>query len=152
MFLFAYVSKFATFSYHSKMPNDFYGCIPEFVVFVVWKGLRRRHNHTLACVDSERIDIFHVAYCYAIVVCIADNFVLDLNKECFLCIAEIQITYLFPSFEWFILKLITIINRRYILKGKTGEYSRVQVLNARALSRVYDRRQNYIRKAQLWWY
>ena len=81
------------------MADDAYCKFAQFVIFAVREGLRRSNYDGLSGVDSERVEILHVADRDAVVIAVADNFILHflpslealLDKnlrgegECFLC-------------------------------------------------------------------
>ena len=48
------------------------------MIVIVRQRLRRRHHDTLARVNAQRVEILHVAHRYAVVICVADNLVLNL--------------------------------------------------------------------------
>ena len=75
-----------TFAHDSYVAYDFYGKFAQIMVILVGKSLRRSHNDRFAGVDSERIEILHVADGYTVVETVTDNFIF----------------YLFPALERFL--------------------------------------------------
>ncbi len=53
------------------MPDDANGQLPEFMVFGVGECLRRGDDYAFACMDTQGVEIFHVADGDAIVVTVA---------------------------------------------------------------------------------
>ena len=67
------------------MAHNLDGKLTEIVVFLVGESLRRSHHDTLAGVDSERVEILHVADSDTVVITVPYHLVLNL----------------FPTFEGF---------------------------------------------------
>mmetsp|Transcript_23845 Transcript_23845/g.35223 ORF Transcript_23845/g.35223 Transcript_23845/m.35223 type:complete len:228 (+) Transcript_23845:915-1598(+) len=62
----------------TQVTNDPNGRLPQHVVLLVTQRLGRCHDHTVAGVDSQRIEILHVADGDTVVHVVADDLVLDL--------------------------------------------------------------------------
>mmetsp|Transcript_14734 Transcript_14734/g.41039 ORF Transcript_14734/g.41039 Transcript_14734/m.41039 type:complete len:570 (-) Transcript_14734:1054-2763(-) len=66
-----------TFSDDTKMANSSDSSITKHVIFFIRQSLGWSHNHTISCVDSKRIEVFHVTNGHTIVISITDNLVLN---------------------------------------------------------------------------
>src|SRR3989338_4017947 len=66
------------FADNSEVTYRFDGDLAERVVFLVGEGLRRRDDGRFSRMDTHRVQIFHVAYGYAIVCRVAHDLVFDL--------------------------------------------------------------------------
>src|SRR3989344_8350477 len=62
----------------TKVPYRLASDLAERVVFLVGEGLRRRDDGRFSRMDTHRVEVFHVAHCYAIVCRVAHDLVLDL--------------------------------------------------------------------------
>ena len=63
------------FANYSQMAHYVYGSLAQEVIFGVGEGLRGGYHYALASVDSEGIEILHIAHGDAVVVAVADYFV-----------------------------------------------------------------------------
>ena len=69
----------------TDMANDAYGQLAQFVVFAVGQCLGGSDDDTFARVDTQRVEVFHVAHRDAVVKAVAHDFIFDF----------------FPAFEGF---------------------------------------------------
>ena len=60
------------------MTHDLYGKLAEIMIFFVCKRLGRCHYDTFACMDSQRVEVLHVADRDTVVITVADHLVFDL--------------------------------------------------------------------------
>ena len=67
-----------TFANDAEMTDYLYGCVTQQIDVVVIQRLARSHDYTLARMDSQRVEILHVADRDAIVILVTDNFILYL--------------------------------------------------------------------------
>lgn len=65
------------FTNDAKMADNLDGGGAKHVVFLIAQSLTGGNDNGVTSMDTERIKVFHVAYCDAVVVGIADDFVFD---------------------------------------------------------------------------
>ena len=59
------------------MADDLDGKFAQEIVVVVGQGLGRSHDDALSGVDSERVEVFHIADRDTVVITVADNFIFN---------------------------------------------------------------------------
>ena len=63
---------------YADMAHYLYGQFPQIMVFLVGESLRRRHYNAFPGVDSERVEVLHVADSDAVVISVPHDFVFNL--------------------------------------------------------------------------
>jgi len=63
-------------SYHTEMTDNLDGGRSEHVVLLIRKGLRRGHDNRVTGVDTQRIEVLHVTHGDAVVLGVANDFIL----------------------------------------------------------------------------
>ena len=57
------------------MADDLYSELAQHVIVFVGESLRRSDHDTLAGMDAERVEVFHIADCDAVVEAVTHNFI-----------------------------------------------------------------------------
>ncbi len=63
-----------------KRADNFQRRGTQHLVFAVRNRLARRHYDTVACMDADRVDVFHVTHDNGVVNCVAHHFILNFFK------------------------------------------------------------------------